>query len=101
LTRFIDANRYPLRSKTLRKARSAQAKNACAPDIGHGPDWQGKAALSIAFSSEVGTGSREENASNQRLNSATPAGQETAPAAGLGLGRADLLGKFIAWGFVV
>jgi hypothetical protein len=30
----------------------AKGRNACAPDIGHGSDWQGKAAFSIAFSSE-------------------------------------------------
>src|SRR5258705_3282330 len=50
----------------------------CAPDIGHGPDWQGK-----------------------RAPLTPPAGQETAPAAGLGRWRGDLLRKFIASFLVV
>ena len=39
-----------------------------APDIGDGPDWQEKRGANKAFSSEVGTGSRQENASKQNLD---------------------------------
>jgi hypothetical protein len=52
-----------------------------APDIGHGPNWQGKR----------GPPGR----------SAAPAGQKPAPAARLGLWRGDLFRKFIAHGFVI
>src|SRR5690242_19404210 len=46
------------------KTTSEAGRSAWPPGIGHGSDWQGKAALPVAFSSEVDTGSREENASN-------------------------------------
>src|SRR5690242_9776096 len=83
-----------------RGTRRPKGQNACAPDIGHRPDWQGKAALSIAFSSEVGP-VRLKKPRRIKGSSAPPAGQEPAPAAGLGLWRADLLGKLVRGRLVV
>ena len=36
-------------SETLAKRVTEHAQNACAPDIGHGPDWQEKAAFHSVF----------------------------------------------------
>ena len=77
----------------------ATPQDACAPDIGHGPDWQEK-GRPLEHDPEKWHRFPKVMPTYRR-RSAAPAGQKSPPAAGLRLRRADLFDKFIARRLVV